>query len=226
MQNIPQSEVIEWDIANWSSALSFWEPYVRTCESLECLELGSRRGGLSLWMASQGHRVICSDIVSPKATAGPGHERYGVSGLIQYEAVDAVAIPYANRFDVVLFKSILGAIGHNGRLDQQRLAVQQMYKALRPGGRLLFAENLAGSFLHTYCRERFVPWGRRWRYVSLAELKSFFAEFSSFRYTTRGFFGAFGQTESQRKLLARVDRIFEPLLSESSRYIGIGVAVK
>jgi SAM-dependent methyltransferase len=223
---IPASEVIEWDVANWSPSLSFWESYVRGADRLDCLELGARRGGLSLWMAARGHRVICSDIVSPRETAQPLHERYGVAGLVEYEAMDAVEIPYTGRFDVILFKSMLGAVGNGGRLDKQRLAIEQMHKALRPGGVVLFAENLAGSFVHTYCREHFVPWGRKWRYVSLDELKSFFTSFSSMRYLTKGFLGAFGQSESQRRWLASGDRVFDRLLPESSRYIAIGAAVK
>jgi 2-polyprenyl-3-methyl-5-hydroxy-6-metoxy-1,4-benzoquinol methylase len=91
--------------------------------------LGARRGGLSLWMAAKGHHVTCSDIESPRETARPLHDKYGVTGRIRYEALNAAELPYRDRFDLIVFKSVLGAVGAQGGVERQRTAVQQIYQA-------------------------------------------------------------------------------------------------
>mgnify|MGYP002685623113 CR=1 FL=1 len=61
-------DIFEWDTENWSKALPFWEsiPALNTSARLECLELGSNRGGLSLWLASKGYKVLCTDYENPE----------------------------------------------------------------------------------------------------------------------------------------------------------------
>ena len=57
-------DIIEWDVVNWSNALSFWTKHstVAVTREARALELGTRRGGGSLWLASLGFNVVCSDI--------------------------------------------------------------------------------------------------------------------------------------------------------------------
>jgi 2-polyprenyl-3-methyl-5-hydroxy-6-metoxy-1,4-benzoquinol methylase len=105
-------DFIDWDVRNWSAALDYW--LARTRKDLSkcyALELGSRHGGLSLWLALQGARVICSDIRPPTDSAKQRHRKYGVADRIQYQIVDATDIGYENEFDVVAFKSLLGGLG-------------------------------------------------------------------------------------------------------------------
>src|ERR1043165_4321410 len=88
------SDIIEWDVSNWSVALDYW----RQATSLElsnsqALELGARNGGLSLWLAANGCHVTCSDLHGPTPQARKLHRRYDVSHLITYEPIDAVNIP-------------------------------------------------------------------------------------------------------------------------------------
>jgi len=61
----------------------------------------------------------------------------------------------------------------------QRKAFEQMHKALKPGGQLLFAENLLASSMHQNLRNKFVTWAESWRYVSLDEMHDFLKIFSS-----------------------------------------------
>jgi SAM-dependent methyltransferase len=197
---------------------------LRTCLALE---LGSRNGGLSLWMAFQGARVICSDVERPPEAAARLHQSRGVSRLIQYEAIDATRIPYTSRFDVVLFKSMLGAIGRLGNKQLQSEAIREMHRSLKPGGELFFAENLVGSPAHQFFRRKFVKWGTTWRYVTVAEMQEFLSPFSSVQYRTVGFVGAFGRSELQRNALAVLDRtILTQIIPETWRYIVVGVARK
>src|SRR5262249_3489070 len=219
---------IEWDVRNWSAALDFWLAHT-TLKIPQCdaLELGSRNGGLSLWMALQGARVVSSDVVLPTETASLSHQARGVSNLIRYEAIDATRIPYTAKFDIVLFKSMLGAVGKFGGRAGQAQAIKEMHKALKQGGELFFAENLVGSGLHQFLRKKFVRWGTSWRYVSVAEMEEFLSPFNRVQYRTLGFAGAFGRSEMQRNVLGLLDtKAFNHAVPERWRYIIVGVAKK
>lgn len=220
-------DVIEWDVENWSRALAFWRRSLPRADSLECLELGARRGGLSLWLALQGHRVICSDLQDNRTVAAPLHEAYGVADRVTYEAIDATQIPYENRFDVIAFKSMLGGVAWDGDAARQARAVQSIYSALRPGGVLLFAENLRGSPLHQLLRRRFVTWNDVWRYVTIEEMLGYFTPFSNVDYDTTGFLGLLGRTPQLSRAFGKIDgAIFDRLAPRSMRYIMFGAARK
>jgi SAM-dependent methyltransferase len=194
---------------------------------LQCLEVGANGGGLSVWLAARGHSVVCSDFGKPPADAKALAERYRVAERIRYEDIDATHIPYESTFDIVAFKSVLGGIGRDGAFERQRAAVASIYRALRPGGRLLFAENLSASPLHRLLRRRYIAWGAQWRYVTIEEMRAFLAPFAHVRLDTAGFFGTFGRSERQRRALALIDRVaFDALVPPGWRYIVYGVATK
>ena len=193
---------VQWDVRNWSRALSFWLQVIGPAgiEGAEVLELGSRDGGLSLWLARQGARhVVCSDLDGPADTARELHHDSGVSDRIEYASIDATQIGRPEAFDIIVFKSVLGGIGGVGGLEAQAQAIRSIHESLRPGGRLLFAENLTASPLHASLRRRFVRWSEHWRYVDAAEVDALLEPFSSVRTTTLGFVGAFGRSETPAK---------------------------
>lgn len=222
------SDFIEWDVRNWSAALDFWLAHSsQRLAGCSALEVGSRNGGLSLWMASQGARVICSDLNGPTERAVRQHRESGLSHLIEYQSVDATNIPYTEQFDVILFKSVLGGIGGACGRESQARAVMQMHRALKKGGELFLAENLVASPVHRYFRRKYISSGTRWRYVSVAEMEEFLTPFSQVRLATTGFTGAFGRSETQRDWLGRIDKVlFEHLVPSSWKYIIMGVARK
>jgi SAM-dependent methyltransferase len=223
-----RAEIVEWDVENWSVALDYWQRHsALTLSTCTALEIGSRHGGLSLWLALSGATVVCSDLNGPSDAAVRKHDRYGVSKSIRYERVDALNLPYADAFDLLVFKSVLGGIGHNGERERQRQAVQEMYKALKPGGELWFAENLVGSPVHSVLRDLFIDWAPRWRYISMGELADFLDPFASVTCRTFGVLGAFGRSERQRTILGRIDKlILNALVPAGWRYIAVGVARK
>jgi len=229
-QNAPPNtlDVVEWDVANWSEALLFWRAHSShaVTDVSRALELGARNGGLSLWLAFLGFRVVCSDVEEPGAKARALHAAYKLSSRIEYRSINATAISAHGQFDVVSFKSVLGAVGRGGYTSQE-MAVSEMHRVLRPGGEVWFAENLVASPLHRWLRLCFVPWSSSWRYLTAAELRSLFSQFADFEMITVGFFGAFGRTEQQRRLLSYLDRAIPRFLIPSGwRYIGIGIARK
>jgi SAM-dependent methyltransferase len=224
---VPVNDILQWDVQSWSPALNYWEEHISWNPETLALELGGRQGGLSLWLALKGIRVICSDLSGARLTAEPLHQRYGVTSLITYEDIDATSIPYENHFDLIVFKSIIGGIGRNNQPDMQRKVFNEILKALKPGGKLLFAENLSASPIHRFLRRKFIKWGGYWRYVTLQELKEFMQDFNSLSIESTGVIAAFGRSESQRGLLSHIDAaVLNQLSPRNWRYIGYGIAEK
>ena len=220
-------DIIEWDIVNWSNTIDYWSKNIDLKSGVfQCLELGSNKGGLSLWLALNGHSVVCSDLESPEKLASVLHEKYHMQDNIQYESIDATQIPYTNAFDIIIFKSILGGVSRNNKNEFKKKAIDSIYAALKPGGVLLFAENIEGSAMHKFFRKKFVSWGKDWNYLEITELDGLFASYKNFQYTTVGFLGAFGRNERQRTFLGNLDQIFAKFVPENKRYILAGIAEK
>ena len=174
--------ILEWDVRTWSHALRFWHDRLPSLSGSRALEIGSRRGGLSLFMAILGARVSCTDLAPPPASARELHVRFGIQDHVHYLAADATRLPFADRsLDLVMAKSVLGGIGAHGRLDRQCAAVAEVHRVLRPGGLFCLAENLEATVVHRFLRRHAVPWGRRWRYPAVAELEDILASFSQSR---------------------------------------------
>ena len=227
MTNNLTKDIIQWDVKSWSKALAYWDKNVDWDNVQNALELGGREGGLSLWMALKGKTVICSDLENVKSTAEPLHNRYKVNKLVSYQDIDATNIPYENHFDIIVFKSIIGGIGRDNNYEIQEKVFKQIYKALKPGGKLLFAENLIASSFHKRLRKKFINWGNSWRYVSLDEMKGFLSDFSSVEINTTGVMATFGRSESQRNTLSKIDELFLNKISPNNwKYISYGIAQK
>ncbi|HMF29723.1 MAG TPA: class I SAM-dependent methyltransferase [Candidatus Cybelea sp.] len=221
------ADIIGWDIVNWSRALRFWDAQLNfDGKSASCLELGcGAEGGLSLWLALRGNRVLCSDFGGVRETVRRAHERYGISGLVEYADIDARRMTFAEQFDVVAFKSMLGGICPD--VPSAERIVRSAYEALRPGGVLLLAENLESTALHAYLRKRFAAGAKGWRYFTRRELESTLAQFGSFESKTFGCLGCFGRTETQRRMLGRLDeRVVDRIVPSTWHYIAAIVARK
>jgi SAM-dependent methyltransferase len=211
-------DVFQWDVRNWSGAADLWAKHLKGKHQLNCLEIGSHQGGLSLWLALQGHKILCTDLESPMLRALDLHKNYDVLDLVSYAALDALELKEKDHYDVIIFKSVLGGVGRDERLDRQQAMIAAIYRALKPGGVLLFAENLRASKLH--------QWGS-WRYPTLLEVEQLLGEFSSFELKTAGFAGAFGRGETSRRVLSVFDQFgFNHITRSSHRYIVFGVGVK
>lgn len=219
-------EFIDWDIVNWSKAIPFWEKHASLNQKqLKCLELGSNLGGLSLWLAQKGHQVICSDLENPEKKVKSTHEKYS-DFPISYQAINALEISYKNEFDIIIFKSILGGVSRGGNQKNKKATLREIHKALKPGGKLLFAENLTASKMHQFFRKHFIKWGADWNYLRMDEVDWLFSDFNKLNYKTVGFVGAFGRSEGQRYLLGKIDSVIESTLGNKFKYILIGVAEK
>jgi len=220
-------DIIDWDVVNWSKALNFWESKVHQINEhpLTCLELGAQKGGLSLWLALKGHQVICSDLESPEQLAIKLHKKYKVENQITYQAIDATNIYFNKKFDLIILKSVLGGVSRNNQHHLKQQTIDSIYNALKPGGILLFAENLKSTHLHQVLRNKYNNSGC-WNFMDYNEITKLFTKFEKLEIKTTGFFGTFGRTEFQRNILGNIDSFLNYFIPEHKRYIVFGVATK
>jgi SAM-dependent methyltransferase len=217
-------DIVVWDIVNWSNAIKYWGDNAQIMnKNYECLELGSSKGGLSLWLALIGNNVLCTDLNGPEDDAYRLHEKYECTSRITYASMDATNIPYENHFDVIIFKSIVGGIS-SGNQENKAKTLNEIHKALKPGGKLLFAENLEATGFHKILRKNFGTKG--WNYLRMSEVKDVFAPFKKIKYSTIGFFGCLGRNEWQQNFLGKIDSMLSSFIPHKSKYILIGVAEK
>ena len=224
MEKEIMKDIVVWDVVNWSKAIKYWENNISVSnKGYECLELGSSKGGMSLWLALNGNKILCTDLNGPEKDAYYIHEKYDCASQITYGSMDATNIPFENRFDVIIFKSILGGISSDNQQNKAK-TLNEIHKALKPGGKLLFAENLEATLLHKILRKNFGTKG--WNYLKMDEIKDVFSSYNKIKYTTAGFFGFMGRNEWQRNLLGKIDSILSWIIPNKSKYILIGVAEK
>ena len=223
-------DIFGWDIWNWARALEMWEAVIGgDFKARKALELGAggKNGGISLWLALSGAHVICSNITGVTDEVALIHKRYGVSQVISYANIDALKMEYKNEFDIIAFRSVLGAIGRHGRYDLQCKAIKNIYRALKQGGVLLLAENLTGSRLHMIFRNIAGSGRLGWRYISANELTKLLEPFSKVYIDSTGVLCAFCWSERWRNWMGRIDRYYiSRFVPHRWHYIGFAVAIK
>lgn len=220
-------DVMGWDVLNWSQALDFWDRHLpRRLEHWRALELGAAGGGLSLYLALKGAEVICSNLELPGPVTRECHQRYGLS-QIEYAAVDARQLPYADEsLDLVCFKSVLGGIRKQHPEDPKPAMIAEIWRVLKPGGQLIFAENARGHWLHQFLRRSLVSWSAGWEYLEIQDIERLMRSFARFEHTSCGALALLGRNEMQRRALGQVDRYVVPHMPEAWRYLMIAWAQK
>lgn len=217
-------DIIQWDIENWSKALPFWETFLPNRKDLRVAAFGEREGGISLWLALKGYDVECSDYNADLQPAKDLHRKYKVESRVNYSKQNITSIQFNDEFfDVVVFKSVIGALGDKALQDK---AFKELYRVLKPGGLLIFAENLQATRLHKFARKKFTNWGHRWRYIKVDETKEMLADFSEVHFKSQGFLATFGRSEEQRKRISRIDKPVSKIIPNSWSYILFGACIK
>lgn len=223
------NDYFEWDVITWSRALDCWNKYfsLHPLKSNSiALEIGGRSGGLSLYLAHEKSlNTICSDLFNPKEIAQKLHLKYGVSNLITYEAQNCLSLSYDDcTFDVIIFKSVIGALGNH---ENQRQAISEIYRCLKPGGVLLFAENGRSTKLHGYLRKKFNNWSANyWYYPTLIEMNYYLANFSYVDIHTNGFLSTFFRNKYFKKVAEYFDIFIVKITPSRFHYVQFGTAIK
>lgn len=218
----------EWDVQIWGDALYLWrselEKY-KLAGDKSALEIGGRRGGLSYFLANEYQcNTICSDLQNPILTAKPLHSSYDQKLCISYEEQNCLNLTYPdNSFDIVIFKSVLGALGS---IENQRIAISEIYRCLKPGGILCFAENLKSTSIHQYLRKWMNPWSSYWYYPSIEEFNSYLCDFSAVNIKTIGFTSLFVRNEKVKLVSSFFDKKIQSVIPNKWNYVIYGTAIK
>lgn len=170
-----------------------------------------------------GGHCICSDLNGPSSEAEDLHQKYGCGERVVYEAIDATNIPekYNGFFDIIVFKSILGGVGSYENIENEEKLAKAVLNALKPGGSVLFCENMMGCSLHMYLRNKFRSYGTRWHYQSVENIKKLFSEYILVDCDFKGFLGTFGLNEGMRNILGYIDTVmFDWIIPCKYKYIG------
>lgn len=228
-------DIIEWDIINWSKALKYWQPFVdkvKEKKDAKVLTLAERKGGLALWLGSQGVKNICSDYGAPYPIAHELHEKHGVKDLIEYADISIFEIPYPdNTFDLICCKSVIGGLKFDYNdtstrtLDNQKKALDEILRVLKPGGVFLGAENMEGSWFHKMIRN---SKGKQhgWRYLKPDELPYLFEGYSNVNLKYYGLAGTLWPVNAINNIAGAFDSVLSPIMPKSSKYISFIVATK
>ena len=222
-------DILEWDVRNWSRALAFWDGEARAIAAekpgFSVLDIGARGGGISLYWALLGADVLCSEITGEFDQARALHAKYGVADRVRYEALDAANVldkpfPYREAFDVITFKSVLGGVGvGDDTLFNQVAMFENIYNALKPGGRLFFCENLIGSPLHMRARAMLTDHVGSWHYVTVGKALALADRFESVDYRTFGYFGLFARSGALSAAASALDARIEGFTKPQNHYI-------
>lgn len=218
------NDIIQWDVKNWSKLVNHWKPVIESKNHKTALALGEREGGLSLWMALNNKDVTCTDYRLSDTLPLALHVKHNVQDKIKYAQEDVTNLSYKNEsFDIVIFKSIIGDLKNK---ENQAKALKEAYRVLKPGGFLLFAENLRATKTHQFARDKFTNWGKDWIYPKLEDFKTNCSQFKSFEYETHGFLATFGRSEKQRFFLGKIDQLIKPITPKNWQYILFGTVQK
>jgi len=219
----------EWDFFTWERSRTLWDKVLLTNKSsdkLLALELGGRHGGISLYLASEYNiKIICSDLRNEfLVKAKKLHELNDVEMYVSYKEIDALDINLPdNSIDIVVFKSLIGALGC---VDNQRRAIEEIYRILKPGGQLLFAENIQATKVHMFLRKIFRKYrSNGWYYPSYYEFVNYLNIFSISEVKTTGFTAVFSKNIWINLILSRFDLLFK-LLPANMRYVIYGYSIK
>lgn len=225
-------DIIEWDVPNWSQAIKFWEPVVNELQpDAKILAIGERNGGLSLWLTLRGFQVVCTDRILPLTEAINLHQKYSVQGKITYRELDIVNASETEQYDLVILKSVFGGLKkeyHNTAsrtAEARHLAIHNIYNLLKPGGYLLTADNMRGSWLMLLFR-RIAGKNKGWHYFTHSEFRGLFKSFSFVSQHSFGLFPTLFSSKSLNRLIFSFNKFFSGILPASFSYITFTIARK
>jgi len=230
IKNKPKlNDYFEWDVGTWSKAIVLWDKYLKLKifkKDSIALEIGARGGGLSLYLAyNYNISVICSDLNDSFDNAKRLHQKFLKKNTIKYDSQNCLKLTFEdNSKDVFIFKSVIGALGN---YENQEKAINEIYRVLKPGGVLLFAENGKSSALHNFLRKTFNKWSRGyWYYPTYNEMNTLLGDFKKIEIQTHGFLTCFFRNKYLKSFAEFIDFFLCIIISKKYRYVIYGAAIK
>ena len=129
-------------------------------------------------------------------------QKLKVNDSLDFSIIDATNINEEKKYDIIVLKSVLGALETK---ENQIKCIEQVYLNLKKGGEFWIMENLRASIFHRILRYLFIPWSNSWRYIDKEELKIFLEKFQTKKIKSKGGLSLLGKTEKQKNLLSKVD---------------------
>jgi SAM-dependent methyltransferase len=224
-------EIVQWDVPTW------WRPVAYFGEVIEAnglrganvLEVGARDGGTALYLAKfHDMHVVATDIDPVSERGRQLHVKHGVTANIEYDVADATDLHFADgSFDVVVTKSVLGGISGALGAGAMRTSIREMARVLRPGGHLLFAENLSGSAVHRQAR-KVRAWHNAWHYPTYRTLEESFSEVGRLSMHATGCAAVLVPERLARtkQTVALIDNGLQKLIPNRWCYVGYGDVLK
>lgn len=219
-------DILNWDVRTWSEILPCWDNQLKNFDKSNaiCIEIGAREGGMSLWMALNGFQITCSDYIYDSDEAQKLHKKYRVERNVFYKKVDVLNWQEKAKYDIVIIKSVLGALETEERI---KTAIENIYNNLKDGGIVLYAENSSASSLHRLFRLKFTDWGRKWYYFDESSLKFFFKSFQILKFKFNGVSVVFANRLGMSKPFYKFDKyILNKIVPNTMKYMIYGYAKK
>lgn len=232
-RQLPIDEIIEWDVLNWSQLVKYWQPILDGLpRNSKILAVGERNGGLSLWLALMGFDVVCTDMKPVTSAAVELHKKYKVAHKIEYMELDILDTGNTQAlYDVVIAKSVIGGLKanrHQSRtrsFDVQKLAVNNIYTLLKPGGYFFSAENLLGGALFRYAR-KLKGKHKGWRHLDHRELHELYNQYPIVQIKTFGILPTFFSRRAYNYSMYLINKYILFFMPMRSRYIAFVTAQK
>ena len=135
-------EFVEWGGSAWEGQVEAGIRWLGELDGLRVLDVGTRRGGMALYFATQGAQVTALDINSETFEGARAWARdRGVEDKVEFREHSGRLMDLPGGYDVVFAKSTVVLMG-----DIDPVA-RALAGCLVPGGRLLAVENAQGPIL-------------------------------------------------------------------------------
>lgn len=219
-------DIINWDVETWKEILPYWEEQLVEYEKTTsvCIEIGARDGGITLWMALNGFKMICSDNYYDLEDAKKLHTEYKIIEGVEYKKVDLLNWQEEGRYDVIVLKSVFGALQNEISINT---AVDNIFRNLKKGGILLFAENSKGTFFHQKLRKKYTDWGNIWFYFDDELIKTLFDKFEVVEVRHNGVLTVLGNRIGFSTIFSKLDKyFFNKITPNRVKYMLFGYAKK
>jgi SAM-dependent methyltransferase len=174
-----------------------------------------------------GFRVLCTDYRPPGEQPQQLHRQWKVQEHIGYAVADVFKLAFPEDFfDVVACKSVIGGLSLDYKdvstrtLANQKLAVDEIRRVLKPGGIFFGAENLIGTRAHMALRRIQTKGNLGWRYLRTSEIRWLFSDYSACEQRGYGFLGSHRPRFcGLNALCATLDTLLSKVLPDNWLYI-------